>query len=571
VNVVDNDKIRALRISLRPRLVLCALLCVAILASGVSSVRAEDRFLFAGTGRPVHALIVGIDAYQHVRPLKGAAADARDIESALRRMGVTDVTSLIDAQADRQSVLREMNAVLQRITAGDLVVLSIAGHGAQEPEHVKGSQPDGMDDVFLLAAFEIGGRGSEQRIIGSEFNHFIKEFEARGASVLFVADVCHGGGMVREIDPRAELSFRGLPRYVLISDALKPISTPAEARMTKLDFKNTTFLAAVDRSTKAPEVRIPGVPGFRGALSYAVARAFEGAADTNKDGKVTIEELFDEVHDVVYQLSNQRQSPVTVASPDRDIQKDIAFALRAAKQQEVVVSAAEAGETKGRASKITISSVDTLAQEVPATIKIASLTNSTELSRLERRETPFAVASSVSEADLAWDPRTGDVLSGGDVVAYRTEKADLPSIVDRMAAVQRLKQLLSRSPQGMKVDPDDALHHEFSKVVVDVLNVKDRSLILFDIASDGTIQALYPKANDSPFLTESKYRLPVVVRSPFGADQVVAITSSQRMLALEQVVNEFNGRRAAGEIVKLVERYAPKDARIGSVGIFTSP
>jgi len=44
----------------------------------------------------IRALLVGIDAYRHVRPLKGAISDARDIEGALRRSGITDVTVLLD-------------------------------------------------------------------------------------------------------------------------------------------------------------------------------------------------------------------------------------------------------------------------------------------------------------------------------------------------------------------------------------------------------------------------------------------------------------------------------------------
>jgi caspase domain-containing protein len=539
-------------------------ICVASLLPA----QAESRFLLTAEGRPVHALIIGIDAYQHVRPLKGASADAHDIESVLRKMGVTDLVALLDAQADRDSVLRAVNAMLERVAPGDLIVLSIAGHGAQEPERVKGSQPDGMDDVFLLPGFEINAAGSRQRIMGSEFNHIIKQFENRGARVLFVADVCHGGGMAREVDPRAaELSFREVPRYTLTEDKLVPISTAADARMTKVDFQNTTFLAAVDRSTKAPEVRIPGIPGLRGALSYAVARAFEGQADVNGDGKVTVEELFNQVRAVVYQLSDQRQTPVTFAPPDRDIHRDVAFALAEEGRQPPAVAAR--GELPTR-SRITITAVETeLPQPAGNPVRISVLDQKIGLSGLQERESAFKVTHSGSDADLVWDPTSGDVLSGGDVVAYHVDKQELPSIIDRTAAVQRLKKLLSRSPQSITVQPNDAIHREHSKIVVDIANVEGRALILFNLASDGTVQALYPHG-DSPFVNESKYRLPVVVRAPFGADQVVAITSSQRMLALEQVVNEFDGRRGAAGLVKLVERYAPKDARFGSVGIFTA-
>ena len=142
-------------------------------------------------------MVIGIDAYRHVRPLKGAVADARDIENSLRRTGVQDVTALIDAKADRSSILSSIDRLLERTGPRDLVILSLAGHGAQEPERVKGTQPDGVENVFLLPGFEDTAAGSRERILGAEFNHFIKQFELRGAHVLFVADTCFGGGMTR--------------------------------------------------------------------------------------------------------------------------------------------------------------------------------------------------------------------------------------------------------------------------------------------------------------------------------------------------------------------------------------
>src|SRR5712671_3909167 len=268
-------------------------------------------------GGEVRALVIGIDDYQHVRKLKGATADAHDIDSSLRTMGVRDVTALINDRADRSNVLREISALVERTKTNDIVFLSIAGHGAQEPERIKGSQPDGKEDVFLLPGFEPTPTASQQRILGSEFNHFIRQFELRGAKVIFVADACHGGGMVRDLDPRAEeMSFRQVPSYTLTVDELKPVSDQNDPR-SELDLDRTAFIAAVDRYTKSPEIRVPGVDGLRGALSYAVARAFEGNADADQDGKVTLKELFANVRQVVYQLSDQRQNVVTMISPSR--------------------------------------------------------------------------------------------------------------------------------------------------------------------------------------------------------------------------------------------------------------
>ena len=306
------------------------LITAFFMASGLgpeSAQAASTLQLSNPDGGEVRALVIGIDDYQHVRKLKGATADAHDIDSSLRTMGVRDVTALIDDQADRSNVLREISALVERTRNNDIVFLSIAGHGSQEPERIKGSQPDGMEDVFLLPGFAPTPTGSQQRILGSEFNHFIRQFELRGAKVIFVADTCHGGGMVRDIDPRAaEMSFRQIPNYTLLVDELKPVSDPSDPR-SELDLDHTAFLAAVDRNTKAPEVRVPGIDGLRGALSYAVARAIEGNADANHDGKVTLKELFANIRQVVYQLSDQRQNVVTMTSPSRSPDTDVAFGL----------------------------------------------------------------------------------------------------------------------------------------------------------------------------------------------------------------------------------------------------
>src|SRR4029078_6684175 len=88
----------------------------------VSGSRADARVLEAAGGGEVRALIVGIDAYQHYRPLKGAVADARDIATALRSVGVKDVVTLIDAAADRAGLIGEIERLVSRTKANDLVL-----------------------------------------------------------------------------------------------------------------------------------------------------------------------------------------------------------------------------------------------------------------------------------------------------------------------------------------------------------------------------------------------------------------------------------------------------------------
>ncbi len=297
--------------------------CLAAVFFGVPAALAAPAAVAVQNPNAIHAIVVGIDQYQHLARLKGAVADGRDIEASLREMGVSDIIALYDARADRDSILNAVDDISARVHRGDLVILSIAGHGAQEPERVKGSESDGKDAVFLLAGFDTAAAGTRQRILDQEFNHIIKIFEARGARVVFVADTCSGGGLAREVDPRGpEMSYRSVPTYAISDDELKPVSTPSDAFATELDFARTIFLAAVDKHSKAPEVKVPGVDGYRGALSYAFARALEGAADANGDGKITIEELFTYVRQLTYQLSDQRQTIVSASAPSLNVATD---------------------------------------------------------------------------------------------------------------------------------------------------------------------------------------------------------------------------------------------------------
>ncbi len=535
--------------------------------------RAGAAWLRGPDGAEVRGLVIGIDAYSHVRQLKGAVADARDVEAALRRMATRDVVTLIDAAANRASVMQTFEQLLARTQSGDLVFISIAGHGSQEPERVKGSEPDGLEDVFLLADFEPHGAGSQQRILGEEFNHFIKALEAKGARVVFVADTCHGGGLVREIDPRAEeMSYRQVPRYVVTDDELKPISTTSDAWLTEFDFQQTAFLAAVDRQTKAPEVRIPGIPGLRGALSYAVARAIEGNADGNRDGKITAKELFTNVRQVVYELSDQRQNIVTMTSPKRDLETDVVFELtRGVKMLETVPETPKPTAVPVAAKPAPVPATPSPAAETRP-VRIAVLDGqSAALAGLAPQQAAFEVVRPVDDPDLIWDPHSHDVVAWGDVVAYHVDTSDLPAVIDRAAAIRELKQMTTKAPQSIRVTPNDALHHNRSIVDIEVSDVAGRALIMFDVSGDGTVQTLYPIGSDPPIISTPQYRFPVRVRDPFGADQIVAITSEQRMTALEQVLMQLNRRRDPGQILQMVQRYAPPDAKIGSTGLFTAP
>jgi hypothetical protein len=543
-----------------PFVLQCAALACA-LGLADPALALEGRQLRSPDDGAVRALVIGIDAYQHVRQLKGAVADAQDIDGALRRSGVGDVTTLIDARADRASVLSAIQGLVARAGRGDLVILSLAGHGSQEPDKVHGTHPDGYEDVFLLAGFENAGTGTRERILAAEFNHFIKQFEARGAHVLFIADTCYGGGMTRDVDPRAEeMSFRQVPRYRLADDWLEPVAT-TEDELTAgsaVDFDRTVFLAAVDRRTKAPEVQIPNVPGWRGALSFAVARAIDGAAGgTRGDVAPTLRDFFGNIRQVVYQLSSQRQNIVTDASPAMNPTTDVIFRSVATGQQVAGAPSPMAPASTGADRPIRIAAWDGKKEHFAG---------------LGKREAAFEAVDVRDNPDLIWDFAKSEVIDGaGDAVAFRLDPRDLPIVVDRTAAIRQLERIEQTKAQEIQID-NDRRHNEGEIIHIQLTDVGQRALILFNIAGNGAVQMLYPaKPTDDRIIRSASFELQLRVQEPFGGDNLVAVTSQQPMPQLEQALNGIMNERRPIEVIKQINRFKPADARIGFAGLYTAP
>jgi hypothetical protein len=326
---------------------------------------------------------------------------------------------------------------------------------------------------------------------------------------------------------------------------------------------------------------------LRGALSYAVARAIEGNADADHDGKVTLKELFANIRQVVYQLSDQRQNVVTTSSPSRSPDTEVAFAFtrgialtQGTGQGTGPGPSASAPQPAAATASLTNNIVAALsprvtepkAAPVNAPIRLAALDGRADYFRtLKVRDSTLQAVQPTDNPDLIWDPASHDVIAWGDVVAYGVELADLPTVIERTNAMRSLKSMATQSPQILRVSPDDRVHHRNQLVDIELSEVKGRAVVLFNVSSDGTVQLLYPKGTDAPAAGSASMQVQLRVGEPFGAEQIIAVTAQQRMVDLEDILLQFNRRRASGQIVKSLARYIPPDARIGSVGFFTGP
>ena len=533
---------------------LAALLLIAGTLAAASAARAQLAPPGAGE---VRALVIGIDHYATRRNLRGAVADARDVEQALRKGGVRDLTVLIDAEATRAQVLTAIDHLLTGAREGDLIFISFAGHGAQSPERIKGSDPDGVDEVFVLQRFDDHGTDTAERVLDKEINVWLKRIEKKGAYTLFLADTCHGGGLTRGVDLRAgELSYRQTAISIApLDDALTPVSTDVDRMLQPEEFDRVTFLAAADKWTKAPELRIEGQATLRGALSYSVARALEGAASRSGDGKTTRRELFEYARQVVQQYSQSRQVIYTEPNRRTDLMDSVVF------------------KRAGAAGQPQPSPAETRTE---MTVRIAILKGSAaDLAGVEPYAAKMELVGKDQQPDLVWDAAGGDVVSAlGDIVARGIARHDIGDVIDRTAAVMAIAKLSEGRPQRIALLPDDKQHHRGETITFSAEDVQDKWIILFNIASDGTVQFLFPKKSDKVPSDTATLKLPdIIVGSPFGADHVVAIVSARRLVGLEDAVKAFDNVRAAGRMPGLLRKYVSNDqsTRIGFAGLFTAP
>jgi uncharacterized caspase-like protein len=549
----------------------------------------------------MRGLVIGIDSYEHVQPLRGAVADARDVEKALRGVGVEDLRLLLNAQASRADVLAAFEALATATRPGDTIFITLAGHGAQEPERVKGSEPDGMDAVFLLPAFDPKDPdGASEKILATEFNHYIRKMEAAGGRVVFVADSCSGGGLARAIDPRGAGMVYRTVKYEPIKDHLVSVADREDAFASVSDFHRSIFLAAVDKKSRVAELKIAGAD-YRGALSYAFSRALEGAADVDGDGRITADEIFAYVRQVAHQLSDQRQVVVLERPAQQDPRQYVVAELTRGIAVRPVAAAISPGDglvissadpdqedispPPGAAAPIPVKPAEPGppavalvasrpgANRVPpaAMIRVASMDGQNAALVTVAQQAQVALVAPNANPDLVWDPRTHDVLAGPDVIARNIDTSELSGVVERTLVLEWLKQRVASGAQTIRLLPGDNLHAKGTHVEIEVGDLTGRYLVLFNISGNGNVQMIYPLGSDPPQRIDPKYSVALQVREPFGADLIVAATANQRLTDLERLLRQSSRRISPQKLADALSRDESQGLRLGFVGLFTSP
>lgn len=157
--------------------------------------------------RRLHALLIGVGDYADLAPDHRLQAPARDVEllrSALTEAGypadrIATLTEADPTPPTRKHVLRALEALASTAGPEDQIILYISGHGLQAPARHPEREPDGLEELFLMAdARADPATGSVYGAIADfELEAAIAVITATGADVVFIADTCHGAGVTR--------------------------------------------------------------------------------------------------------------------------------------------------------------------------------------------------------------------------------------------------------------------------------------------------------------------------------------------------------------------------------------
>lgn len=486
-------------------------------ASGVLGARASAA--------EIYALVIGIDDYEHITPLRGAVNDAVDIASAVGGLEPKELVVLINQMATREAILGTWQRFAKDAAAGDTIVVTFAGHGSFEDALYPGDELDGKDETFLLAGFAASGSAASQRIRDNE----IAELIATRPDVhhIILADSCHSGTATRDAGNGLVYRFHDL-------DGIENDPLPPPPPAAQLVAANSTFFAAVSETEKSPEIPIDGK--MRGALSFAFAQGIRGRADVDQNGTVTKGELETHIRRFVRSAVNGRQKPQVdpAGAPERSL-----FQLPRA-----VGSGTKPGGFAEEFRKLQAMPVSYVG-EPPNDFLFSALRAVTE----NMDDTQRGIVVDFDAGEIR-DMNT-DILRHLTQEIQNDFRAQIQLTVDRMRMVYALQDAALDDQIDVFFPFGDELYFEDDILRALISGRRSEHVTVLNLAPDGTVQWLYPRyppldqsedfRDPTTLPVQKELSFEAYVTPPFGAEYILVIQTPAPHDKLRRTAARFDG------------------------------
>lgn len=227
----------------------------------------------------VWAVIIGVASYRDMPALRYTDDDAYRMLAHLKSpeggaLPENQVKILVDEAATKDNIVSTMRNLYSQAGENDLVLLYFSGHG------VRGS--------FLPIDFD----GFNNQLAHEEINEILDASDARYK--LCIADACHSGGLHQMKSGSISNTLKAY--YESLAQALPG--------------------TALIMSSKAEETSLESNNLRQGVFSHFLLRGLKGEADTDQNGLVDVQELYEFVGDNVREYTQYRQSPVIMGDYD---------------------------------------------------------------------------------------------------------------------------------------------------------------------------------------------------------------------------------------------------------------
>ncbi|MBF0538289.1 MAG: caspase family protein [Nitrospirae bacterium] len=438
-----------------------------------------------------YAVLIGISEYKEVNMLEGPVNDVRDVRDMLvrdYRFASNNVKTLINEEATKDSIMKSLKHLKNNTRAGDFIFIYFSGHGTSSYDDVLNNPPIGNSTGALVPYDFYADKNDMDKLISSliigrrDIKPIISELD-RDRKLFVVFDSCFSGNTVRSVRKPA-----GISKYLPIG-ALKDkhVSPFTQRRNEPYPYRNTIYISASNEEYTASDL---GGGTFdnrpHGVLTNAIIKGLGGKglkaeADTNNDGIVTYEELYNYVKK---DTNNHNQIPQLLRHADMAINIPVFEGRAAVNKPHPGGIVSSKGNLRVKLENKSISS--------PIGVKLKPL-NGVELAKdnydlliTKEEEGPYSI-----------------YLPSGDRL-YNASSVD--DAVRRVARYVKVRELVTLANQGQRFNvflkvgsgDDKAVFSNGELLDFTIKSEEDVYVVLLNVDAKGFVTVLLPESN-SPF------------------------------------------------------------------------